>query len=84
MSGVQRDAPTPENGTQFGYLLGGGISGGAALTLGGGGMKGGGGMLGGGPGGKKGGILAGVESASDDECSDITCEAHTHARVSLR
>ena len=49
------------------------MSGGAELTLGGGGRKGGGGMLGGrGPGGKKGGILAGV-SASEEECSDITC-----------
>lgn len=50
---------------------GGGMSGGAALTLGGGGRKGGGGIFGGsGPGGKKGGILAGVGSASD--CSAIT------------
>ena len=50
------------------------MSGGAVLTLGGGARKGGGGMLGGsGPGGKKGGIFAGVESASDEECSEMTC-----------
>ena len=50
------------------------MSGGALLTLGGGGRNGGGGMLGGrGPGGKNGGILAGVGSASEEECSEITC-----------
>lgn len=54
-------------------LLGGGMRGGAWLTLGGGGRNGGGGMFGGrGPGGKKGGILLGFGSASDDECSEIT------------
>lgn len=54
--------------------LGGGMSGGALLTLGGGGRNGGGGMFGGsGPGGKKAGILAGAGSASDVECSEITC-----------
>lgn len=50
------------------------MSGGAVLTFGGGGRNGGGGMFGGsGPGGKKVGILAGVGSASDVECSEITC-----------
>lgn len=55
-------------------LLGGGMSGGAVLTFGGGGRNGGGGMFGGsGPGGKNVGILAGAGSASDVECSEITC-----------
>lgn len=50
------------------------MRGGAVLTFGGGGRKGGGGMFGGsGPGGKKVGILAAAGSASDVECSDITC-----------
>lgn len=65
-------------------LLGGGMRGGAVLTLGGGGRKGGGGMFGGrGPGGKKVGILAGAGSASD--CSAITCTTtqHTHSALLL-
>lgn len=50
------------------------MSGGAALTFGGGGRNGGGGMFGGSdPGGKNVGIFAAAGSASDVECSEITC-----------
>lgn len=57
------------------------MRGGAVLTLGGGGRKGGGGIFGGsGPGGKKVGILAGVGSASDVECSEITCSTKNNSR----
>lgn len=60
------------------------MSGGAVLTFGGGGRNGGGGMFGGsGPGGKKVGILAGVCSASDVECSEITCMSTERRHLSL-
>lgn len=64
-------------------LLGGGISGGAVLTFGGGGRNGGGGMFGGSdPGGKKVGILAAAGSASDVECSEITCTTAENFSIS--
>jgi len=57
-----------------GYLPGGGIRGGAVLTVGGGGRKGGGGRwVGGAPGGKNGGGLVKLSTSGLDR-SERTCK----------
>lgn len=62
-----------------GYLPGGGIRGGAVLTVGGGGRKGGGGRwVGGAPGGKNGGGLVKLSTSGLDR-SERTCKISNYS-----